>query len=347
MHRRTLLKGAAGLGLLGPMALRAAWAEPADAVVQAQSVDVLPELKGKLRVYLGHGEGGLYEDVIEAIRDRNPNLDLRIRRAPSSALANMLIAEAGAGGARADVFWSVDAAALAVLAARGISRELPEALCRQINPTFRYPRWAAISGRIRTLAYNPEKVSAEALPKSVMALADSDLKIGWAPAYGAFQSFVAAMHLLEGEAATRQWLQAVKPRARSYAGELGVVLATSRGEVDIGLANHYYTMRLKQGRPDAAVDLAFTRNDAGCLVNASGAAVLSDGDTPVNFVRYLLTREVQSYLAKEAYEIPLVQGVAGPQALPAMTDIEPPRLDLGKLAELQPALTRMRETGVL
>lgn len=347
MQRRTLLKGAAGLGLLGPMALQAATAAQAPDFAGAQSVDELPELKGELRIYLGHGEGGLYEDVLDAIRDRNPQLDLRVRRAPSSALANTLIAEAKTGRVRADVFWSVDAAALAVVAARGIAQELPENLRRQINPTFRYPRWAAISGRVRTLAYNPNKVSSNKLPKSIMDLADSELKIGWAPAYGAFQSFVAAMHLLEGEAATRAWLKAVKGRARSYAGELGVVLATSRGEVDAGLANHYYTMRLKQGQPDAAVELGFTHNDAGCLVNASGAAVFSTNETAINFIRYLLTREVQSYLAREAFELPLVQGVPGPQALPAMSEIDPPRLDLGRLAELEPALSLMREAGVL
>lgn len=345
MHRRTLLKGAAGLGLLGPMAMQQAFA--GQVAAQAESVDDLPELKGKLRVYMGHGEGGLYEDVIEAIKDRNPELDLRIRRAPSSALANTLIAESKAGGVRADVFWSVDAAALAVVAAKGIARELPQGIVQQINPTFQYPRWAAISGRIRTLAYNPERVTADKLPSSVMALADSDLKVGWAPAYGAFQSFIAAMHLLEGEAATREWLKAIKGRARSYAGELGVVLATSRGEVDVGLANHYYTMRLKEGKPDAAVDLAFTRNDAGCLVNASGAAVFSDDPTSVNFLRYLLSREAQSYLAREAYEIPLVQGLPGPEALPAMQEIDPPRLDLSRLADLGPALSLMRETRVL
>lgn len=346
MQRRTLLKGAAGLGLLGPMTLQAAPA-PIAGFATAQSVEDLPKLKGELRIYLGHGEGGLYEDVLDAIRDRSPDLDLRIRRAPSSALANTLVAEAKTGKIRADVFWSVDAGALAVVAAKGISRELPAGLRQQINPTFRYPRWAAISGRIRTLAYNPQQVSKDRLPTSIMALADSNLKIGWAPAYGAFQSFIAAMHLLEGPAATRDWLKAVKGRARSYAGELGVVLATSRGEVDVGLSNHYYTMRLKQGKPDAAVDLAFTHNDAGCLVNASGAAVFSENETALNFIRYLLTREVQSYLAREAFELPLVQDVPGPEALPAMSVIDPPRLDLGRLAELEPALALMRETGVL
>jgi len=120
-----------------------------------------------------------------------------------------------------------------------------------------------------------------------------------------------------------------------------------RGEVDAGFANHYYTLRLKAGKPDAAVDLAFTRNDAGCLVNASGIMALGDGAAPVDFIRYLLTREVQSYLASEAREIPLVAGVDMPQGLPPLSEIQPPRVDLTRLADLRPTLDLMRDAGVL
>lgn len=346
LHRRDFVKYATGLATLGPASLWAA-DQVSPSYATAPSVDDLPELVGKLRIYLGHGEGGLYEDIVAAIQDRNPKLDLKIRRAPSSALANTLVAEHRAKKIRADVFWSVDASALAVVAAKGISKALPSNVIEPVNPSFQYPNWAAISGRVRTVAYNPQRIQLDQVPTSIMDLAESDLKIGWAPAYSAFQSFVAAMLLLEGEAATREWLKAIKGRARSYAGELGVVLAVSRGEVDVGLANHYYTMRLKQGRPDAPVDLAFTPNDAGSLMNASGAAVFDDNETAVNFIRYLHTREVQSYLATQAYEIPMVQDVPSPTALPPISTINPPRLDLGRLAELGPALTLMRETRVL
>lgn len=347
IQRRDFFKYASGLAALGPASLWAAGNTTAPSYATAPSVDDLPQLVGKLRIYLGHGEGGLYEDVISAIKDRNPDLDLKIRRAPSSALANTLIAEHRVKKIRADVFWSVDASALAIVAARGISKPLPSSLIEQVNPTFQYPNWAAISGRVRTVAYNPNTVSADTAPKSIMELAESDLKVGWAPAYSAFQSFVAAMLILEGEAATCEWLKAMKGRARNYAGELGVILAVSRGEVDVGLANHYYTMRLKQGRPDAPVALAFTPNDAGSLMNASGAAVFTDNQAAVNFIRYLHTREVQSYLATQAYEIPMVNGVPSPAALPPMSEINPPRLDLGRLSDLGPALALMRETRVL
>ncbi len=345
MDRRLFIQAAGALGMAGVLVpTRVALAErPAGAV----SAEQLPALAGALTLYLGRGEGGLYEAVVAAIRERNPALDLSIRRGPSAALANTLVAEAGAGVRRADLFWAIDAGSLGLVAAGEAARAVPLDITDRLRPEFRFPNWTAISGRIRTVAYNPERVDPEALPTDIMAFADSDYRIGWAPAYGACQSFLTAMRLLKGDAATREWLEGIKPRASEYAGELGAVMAVARGEVDLAFANHYYTLRLKQGMPDAPVALHFTKDDAGCLVNASGVVVLGPGDTPVDFVRYLLSREVQSYLAREAFELPLVPGVPGPPGLPPMAEIDPPKLNLTRLADLRPTLAVMRDAGVL
>ncbi|MBB5209907.1 extracellular solute-binding protein [Microbulbifer hydrolyticus] len=345
MQRRAFLHNLAAVGAISclPISIQRSLAAEAGAV----SVDELPKLEGDLTLYLGRGEGGLYENVLEAIRKRNPNLNLQIRRGATAALANSIVAEAKAGVRRADVFWAVDSGAVGLVSDAGLARPLPADLTGQLKPGFRYPQWAPVSGRIRTLPYNTERLTPDQIPDSVMALADSEFAIGWAPAYASFQSFVTAMRLLQGEKATEEWLRGVSRNATSYAGELGVVMAVERGEVDLGFANHYYTLRLKNGKPDAKVDLAFTNNDAGCLVNASGILALSEGDLPINFIRYLLTREVQSYLATEAYEIPLVNGVKPPQGLPPLSTISPPKVDLTQLADLRPTLNLMRRVGVL
>lgn len=340
MRRRGFLAGLASLGLLRSAGLTAAQNG-------AWSADQLPALRGPLTVYLGRGEGGLYEDVIRAIRERNPELDLKVRRGPSAALANTIVAEAQAGVRRADLFWAIDAGSLGRVTAEGIAQPVPTSLSEALKPEFRNRQWVAVSGRLRTIPYNPDRLSPQRIPDHIMDFPDREFSVGWAPAYGAFQSFITAMRVLEGEQPTRDWLRAMKPRATTYAGEFGVVMATARGEVDLGFANHYYTLRLKKGMPEAAVELALTRNDAGALVNASGVALLSDGDTARDFVRYLLSREVQSYLAREAYELPLVTGVAPPAGLPPAGELDPPALDLTALADLRPTLQLLRETGVL
>ncbi len=349
MQRRTFLQALAAAGTVAtmPWTLSRSLADSSGISPGAVSVEQLPPLEGDLTLYLGRGEGGLYENVLEAIRKRNPKLNLKVRRGATAALANTIVAEGKAGVRRADIFWAVDSGAVGLVTGAGLARPLPQDLVHQLKPGFQYDKWSPVTGRIRTLPFNTERLSADQIPDSVMALADSELSIGWAPAYASFQSFVTAMRLLEGEKATADWLRAISKRAKSYAGELGVVMAVERGEVDLGFANHYYTLRLKSGKPDAKVDLAFTQGDAGCLVNASGIMALSEGDLPINFIRYLLTSEVQSYLAREAYEIPLVAGVMPPEGLPALSSISPPKVDLTQLADLRPTLNLMRKVGVL
>ena len=346
MERRTFIQGLAALGVIGslPLPLSQAFA---NTVTNPVSVDDLPKLKGDLTLYLGRGEGGLYENVLQAIQENNPDFNLAIRRGPTAALANTIVAEAKAGVKRADLFWAVDSGAIGLVTDAGLAKQLPDDLSAQLQPQFKYKDWAPVTGRIRTLPFNTSRLTKDQIPTSIMEIADSDLSIGWAPAYASFQSFVTAMRILQGDDKTAKWLKKVKKRAKTYAGELGVVMGVERGEVDIGFANHYYTLRLKSGKPDANLDLAFTQNDAGCLVNASGIVALSEGDLPVNFIRYLLSREVQGYLASEAYEIPLVQGVTPPQGLPALSEISPPDMDLRKLADLRPTLNLMRKVGVL
>ena len=346
MKRRTFIQGLAALGVVGSMPLplsRAFAASPVSPI----SVNDLPALEGDLTLYLGRGEGGLYENVLKSIEKKNPKLNLSIRRGPTAALGNMIVAEAKAGVKRADLFWAVDSGAIGLITDAGLAKPLPGDLESQLQPQFRYPGWAPVTGRIRTLPYNTKRLTKEQIPESIMAIADSDLSIGWAPAYASFQSFVTAMRILEGDDKTAKWLKKVQKRSKTYAGELGVVMAVERGEVDIGFANHYYTLRLKSGKPDANLDLAFTNQDAGCLVNASGVLSLTDNPNAMNFMRYLLSAEVQSYLAREAYEIPLIQGIEQPSGLPALSAISPPKVDLTQLADLRPTLDLMRSSGVL
>ena len=96
--------------------------------------------------YLGRGEGGLYENVLSAIEARNPKFKLNIRRGPTAALANAIIAEAKAGVRRSDVFWAVDSGAIGVVSEAGLARKLPQDLVEQLQPEFRYDNWAPVTG---------------------------------------------------------------------------------------------------------------------------------------------------------------------------------------------------------
>ncbi|MCP3705043.1 MAG: extracellular solute-binding protein, partial [Alteromonas sp.] len=178
MQRRTFLQGLAAAGVLGSVPFSLAHAVSAAGSV---SVETLPKLEGDLTLYLGRGEGGLYENVLDAIKKRNPKLNLKVRRGGSAALANTIVAETKAGVKRADLFWAVDTGSIGMVTDSGAAKPLPSTVTSQLKDGFQYPSGSPVTGRVRTLPYNTERVKPEEIPDGIMALAGSDLKIGWAP----------------------------------------------------------------------------------------------------------------------------------------------------------------------
>jgi len=325
------------------------------------SIDDLPALEGDLTVYLGRGEGGAYGDLVNYFQDSlYDDFSVTLKRGPSSGLANTILTEADNGESPADVFWSIDAASLALVAEQGLAASLPTEITNTVPAKFRDSkrRWVGLTGRARAIPYNTETLSASDVPDSVFDVPGQDRfrdALGWAPSYGSFQAFVTAMIHLEGESRTREWLNAVQASGvQSYPGEFGVTYDVAQGTVAAGFANHYYALRLKQARPDAPLDLAFTSGGPGSLINVAGALVLDStdkSDLAQNFVRHLLAAEVQSYLVEHVYSYPLAPGVSPPSGgdidLPTLDELNPPDIDLATLGDVQNTIALLRDTGVL
>jgi iron(III) transport system substrate-binding protein len=175
--------------------------------------------------------------------------------------------------------------------------------------------------------------------------------MGWAPAYSSFQAFVTAMRILEGEAATKAWLEGMLDAGvRRYPDEFQVAQAVADGDLSAGFTNHYYVQRVLDPRPDAPLSTAFTGGDAGAIFNVAGAAVVdtaADTDMAANLVRHLLSAEAQDYFARTTFEYPLVPAVDPIGALPSIDELNPPGdLDLTQLSELEPTIELMRDAGV-
>lgn len=321
--------------------------------LQGTRIADLPELSGELTVYLGGGEGGLYRNLLDRLREIYPDFTVNARESGTADAANTIISEGNA--TPADVFWSVDAGSLSAVADEGLTASLPANVVDPVPEEF-HPgdQWVGTAGRARAIPYNTETHSAGDVPDSVMALPgtpDIASEMGWAPTYGAFQAFVTAMHLIEGESATREWLTGmVHAGVSEYNNEFLVSNAVAEGELGAGFANHYYSLRVRASRPDAPLDLAFTSGDAGALINAAGAAVLGPSDSQDlanTFVRHLLSAEAQEFFATRTYAYPMVEGIPPVGGLPSIEELNPPDLDLSKLSDLQPTLELMREVGVL
>jgi iron(III) transport system substrate-binding protein len=320
------------------------------------SISELPDLSGSFGLYIGGGEGGIYSTFIDELEGIYPDFSVSSTFASSSSLAQTVVTEAEAGVTEADLFWSIDASSLAFVAENDAYESFSADTIADVPESFRGAddAWTGVAGRARSVPYNTTQLSEDDIPNKVAEFPDTSAlqgTMGWAPTYGAFKSFVTAMRLERGADATQTWLESM---ADTGTGKLGnEFLVSSRvadGELDAGFANHYYAMRVKNQRPDAPIDLAFTEGDAGALVDVAGALKIqgtSKGDLVENFVRHMLSAEAQEYFATVSFAYPMIPEVEPVGELPTIDELSPPDVNLAELADLEPTLELMRDAGVL
>jgi iron(III) transport system substrate-binding protein len=313
----------------------------------------MPDLEGEVTVYSGRSEV-LVGELVGYIESLYDDLDLSVRYGSANDMVSQIRQEGDTSPA--DVFYSVNAGALGLLAESGRTTPLPEDVAGLVREEFRDDddRWTGTSGRARSIPFNTEAFSGGEIPDDIMAFPEEDRfdgEMGWAPGYGSFQAFVTAMRLLEGEAATREWLEGMLDSGvRRYPDEFQICQAVADGDLSAGFTNHYYVQRVLDRRSEAPLSTAFTRNDAGAIFNVAGAAVVdtaSDEEMAANFVRHLLSAEAQDYFARTTFEYPLIPAVEPIGALPTIDELNPPEgIDLTQLSDLEPTLELMREAGV-
>ena len=313
------------------------------------SMSEMPDLSGELTVYSGRGEF-LVGDLISYIDTLYEDLELTVRYASSTDLVNQIVNEGD--GSPADVFYSVNAGALGALADEGRTGPLEESILEMVREEFRTDTWIGTSGRARTIPYNTDAFTAEDVPNDIMDYPEAfDGDLGWAPSYGSCQAFVTAMRLIEGEEATREWLEAViDDGITDYPDEFAACQAVADGEIDAAFTNHYYIQRVIDGNPGASIGTAFTSGDAGAMFNVAGAAVVdtTDDESLANgFVRHLLSSEAQDYFATSTFEYPLIPDVEPVGDLPSIDELDVPDIDLTQLSELEPTVDLMRDVGAL
>ncbi len=300
-------------------------------------------------IYSGRAEE-LVSPLFASFTDQT-GIETEIRYGGSSELAATLIAEGD--GTNADVFFAQDPASLGTVAP--MMKVLDDGTLDLVDKAFndRAGHWVGISGRARVVVYNTD--SEVPLPQTIDDMTDpvwAD-QLGIAPTNASFLAFVSAMILERGEDGTRAWLEAIAANhPTEYESNAPIVEATDNGELEGGLVNHYYLLRLRaEGLGEHAENYYIPAGDVGSLVMPAGIGIMSATDKPETaqrFVDFLLSETAQAYFATDIFEYPLIDGVPQPEGAPPLSEINSPDIDLSDLASVLDLATRLvAEAGLV
>ncbi|NUO42939.1 MAG: iron ABC transporter substrate-binding protein [Streptomyces sp.] len=307
-----------------------------------------------LVIYSGRNEK-LVKPLLDKL-EKAIGSEVEVRYGDSAELAAQILEEGDR--TKAGLFFSQDAGALGALSKEGMLAKLPQSSLDEVNSSYRGGAgdWVGLSGRVRVIAYNPDKLTEEKVPDSVHDVVKPQWKgkVGFAPTNASFQAFVTGMRVLEGDDATREWLKGLKANGKTYAHNLATLDGIEAGEVEIGLVNHYYWYERVAEKGEDAVNAKLhflPGNDPGALINVAGVGILKDSgqtETAQKAVDYLLSKEAQTYFADTTKEYPLAAGVTSTvEDLPPFDSLESPEIDLGKLESLQETLAMLQDVGLV
>jgi iron(III) transport system substrate-binding protein len=300
----------------------------------------------RLVVYSGRTEnlvGPLLEDFSE-----ETGVGIDVRYGDSADLA-LLVDEEG-DRTPADVFISQSPGAVGYLDAAGRLRELPADVIDLVpeGDAAADGGWVGLSGRVRTLVYNTDLVEAADLPASVLDLTGPEYagRVALAPTNGSFQDFVTVLRDELGDDEAQAWLDGMAAGdPPTFDNNTAIVEAVARGEVPMGLVNHYYAFRALAEDPDLPVENHyFPDGDYGSTLLVTAASIVDgtdSGDDAERLVEFLLSDEAQTFFSEETFEFPLAGDATPNPALPPFEEISKTRVDLDELGGGLEATTAM------
>jgi iron(III) transport system substrate-binding protein len=290
-------------------------------------------------------------DSYEAEADR----DVKVRFAETADLAATLVEEGDASPA--DVFFAQEPGAIAAVAEAGLLTKLPQNILDRVPARYRDPegRWVGITGRARVIAYNKDVVKESELPSSPFGLTAPKWKdrVGWSPASSSMQEYVTALRARYGDDRTKQWLEKmVDNGAVSFPDNVTIRDAIAKGEIDVGLINHYYVAQaISEEGPNYPVAAYFPPGGLGSLMLLTSVGVLESSDRKPEafaFVRSLLSDKSQQFFTSSSKEYPLAKGAKPDPSLSVpVNKIPVSDSSLVDLKEIQGTIELMQESGAL
>ncbi|ESZ77766.1 MULTISPECIES: iron ABC transporter substrate-binding protein [unclassified Mesorhizobium] len=267
---------------------------------------------------------------------KETGIKVTLRNGGDSDFSNQIVAEGASSPA--DVFLTENSPAMTLVEAAGLFAPVDADTLAQVPAEFQPSsgKWVGVAARSTVFAYNKTKLTAEKLPKSMLDLADPAWKGRWAasPSGADFQAIVSALLELKGEAATADWLKAMKENFTAYKGNGTVMKAVNAGEIEGGIIYHYYYFgdQAKTGENSKNVELHYFKNqDPGAFVSISGGGVLASSKHPKEaqaFLKWVTGKGGQDVLKTgTSFEYAIGKDAQSNPRLVPLADLQAPKVD--------------------
>lgn len=291
----------------------------------------------EVTLYSGRTEN-LIEPVLEAFAC-STGISVQVRWGSSTQLA-LLIDEEG-NRSPADIFLSRSPGPVGFLESKGLLGTISNDVLELVSEENRSVQgsWIGFSGRKRVLVHNIDLVPETELPNSVFDLTDEKWrgKVAIPGTNGSFVDWFTVFRDQYGTDTATKWLNdMVSNDARYYPNNRSIVEAAGRGEIEMGLVNHYYNYQevAAVGSDHRAKNHDLDDNDIGSLLIITAATVLNSADSADEahqLIKYLLSGPVQRYFTNRTFEYPLAAGIHPNAALPPLKALEIGSVDFDAL----------------
>ncbi len=291
----------------------------------------------QVTVYSGRTEN-LIGPTLEAFACET-GADVAVRWGSSTDLA-LLLSEEGDRTA-ADVFLSRSPGPVGFLESAGLLGVIDDDVLGLVGAQSRSRTgtWIGFSGRKRVLVHNIDSVPPAELPESVFDLADDRYRgrVAIPATNGSFIDWFTVFRDLHGNGVAAQWLDdMVANDARYYPNNRSIVEAAGRGEIDMGLVNHYYQYQEAAAAGDRhrAANHDLADDDIGSLLIITAATITAGSENRQaanELIAYLLAEPVQRYFSRRTLEYPLAAGVEPADILPPLNALEIGTVDFDAL----------------
>jgi iron(III) transport system substrate-binding protein len=253
----------------------------------------------------------------------------------------------------ADVLFAVDAGNLWLAAQEGLLQPIQsEVLEKNIPAHLRDPenRWVALSLRVRTIAYHPDRVKPEEL-STYEALADPKWKgrLCLRPSTKVYtQSLVASLIAHHGEEKAREIVAGWVANEPTYIDSDTRILETiAAGGCDVAIVNHYYLARLVNKDPNFPVKIFWAnQDDRGVHVNVSGAGVTAHArhvENAIRLLEWLSTPAGQRIFADGNFEYPANPEVEPHPLIAAWGTFKADTIQVSEFGRLQAAAIKLMD----